>query len=203
MLFLLAGYEVELKELTGRGGRRAVVTRLSYWRAQVATTGETLHSRCEGIWAKHHEVRRPPSTTTTTDANSLRQRRHSGGRIIGYPRPQVVRDSAGPAADELPRILVAWVARTMGPGSRIQVVRRLPMGQLASEPRADCGRRDGRVHRLVLRRWARLGWDGDDPDYTAAREMTIQSCCTPHRCLHLCRSAPASKATSVTCPPCS
>jgi Sodium/hydrogen exchanger family len=26
MLFLLAGYEVELKELTGRGGRRAMVT---------------------------------------------------------------------------------------------------------------------------------------------------------------------------------
>src|SRR3954465_12724347 len=26
MLFLLAGYEVELKELTGRGGRRALVT---------------------------------------------------------------------------------------------------------------------------------------------------------------------------------
>jgi aminoglycoside phosphotransferase (APT) family kinase protein len=31
----------------------------------------------------------------------------------------------------------------------------------------------GRVHRLVLRRWARPGWDRDDPDYTAAREMTI------------------------------
>jgi hypothetical protein len=26
MLFLLAGYEIELKELTGRGGRRAFVT---------------------------------------------------------------------------------------------------------------------------------------------------------------------------------
>jgi Kef-type K+ transport system membrane component KefB len=26
MLFLLAGYEIELKELTGRGGRRALVT---------------------------------------------------------------------------------------------------------------------------------------------------------------------------------
>jgi hypothetical protein len=26
MLFLLAGYEIELKELTGHGGRRALVT---------------------------------------------------------------------------------------------------------------------------------------------------------------------------------
>jgi hypothetical protein len=32
---------------------------------------------------------------------------------------------------------------------------------------------DGRVHRLVLRRWARPDWDRDDPAYTAAREMTI------------------------------
>jgi aminoglycoside phosphotransferase (APT) family kinase protein len=32
---------------------------------------------------------------------------------------------------------------------------------------------DGRVHRLVLRRWARPGWDREDPDYTASREMTI------------------------------
>ena len=32
---------------------------------------------------------------------------------------------------------------------------------------------DGRVHRLVLRRWARPDWDCDDPDYTGAREMTI------------------------------
>lgn len=39
-----------------------------------------------------------------------------------------MRNSAGPAANRLPKNLVAWVARTMGRGSRIQVVRRLPMG---------------------------------------------------------------------------
>jgi hypothetical protein len=33
MLFLLAGYEIELKELTGRGGRRAFVTWLSWIRS--------------------------------------------------------------------------------------------------------------------------------------------------------------------------
>ena len=30
----------------------------SVWRAQVATTGGGLDSRCECIWAKHYEVRR-------------------------------------------------------------------------------------------------------------------------------------------------
>jgi hypothetical protein len=29
-----------------------------YWRAQVATAGGTLNSRCECIWAKHSEVSR-------------------------------------------------------------------------------------------------------------------------------------------------
>jgi hypothetical protein len=84
-----------------------------------------------------------------------------------------VRNSAGPAADELPKNLVGWVARTMGPGSRIQVVRRLPMGSWHLNHALTVVDGDGRVHRLVLRRWARLGWDRDDPDYTAAREMTI------------------------------
>ena len=84
-----------------------------------------------------------------------------------------MRNSAGPAAGELPKNLVAWVARTMGPGSRIQVVRRLPMGSWHLNHALTVVDGNGRVHRLVLRQWARLGWDRDDPDYTAAREMTI------------------------------
>jgi aminoglycoside phosphotransferase (APT) family kinase protein len=84
-----------------------------------------------------------------------------------------VRNSAETSADELPKNLVAWVARTLGPGSRIQVVRRLPMGSWHLNHALTVVDGDGRVHRLVLRRWARLGWDRDDPDYTAAREMTI------------------------------
>jgi len=84
-----------------------------------------------------------------------------------------VSSSAGPAADELPKNLVAWVARTMGPGSRIHVVRRLPMGSWHLNHALLVVDGDGRVHRLVLRRWARLGWDRDDPDYAAAREMTF------------------------------
>ena len=61
----------------------------------------------------------------------------------------------------------------MGPGSRIRVVRRLPMGSWHLNHALTVVDGDGRVHPLVLRRWARLGWDRDDPDYTAAREMTI------------------------------
>lgn len=83
-----------------------------------------------------------------------------------------MRNSAGPAADELPKQVVGWVARTMGPGSRIQVVRRLPMGSWHLNHALTVVDGGGRVHRLVLRRW-RLGWDRDDPDYNASREMTI------------------------------
>jgi putative transposase len=75
-----------------------------------------------------------------------------------------VRNSAGPAADELPKQVVSWVARTMGPGSRIQVVRRLPMGSWHLNHALTVVDGGGRVHRLVLRRWARPGWDRDDPD---------------------------------------
>lgn len=31
----------------------------------------------------------------------------------------------------------------------------------------------GQTHRQVLRRWARPGWDADDPDYTAEREVRV------------------------------
>jgi aminoglycoside phosphotransferase (APT) family kinase protein len=39
--------------------------------------------------------------------------------------------------------------------------------------------RHDRQHRLVLRRWARPGWDLDDPDYTAQREATILELLAP------------------------
>ncbi len=61
----------------------------------------------------------------------------------------------------------------MGPGSRIQIVRRLRMGGWHLNHALTVVDGDGWVHRLVLRRWARPDWDRDDPDYTASREMTI------------------------------
>jgi Phosphotransferase enzyme family len=51
-------------------------------------------------------------------------------------------------------------------------VRPLPSSWLANHAITVADRRDRR-HRLVLRRWARPGWDLDDPDYTAQREATI------------------------------
>jgi aminoglycoside phosphotransferase (APT) family kinase protein len=62
----------------------------------------------------------------------------------------------------------------MGAGSRLVSVRPLPSSWLANHALTlvDC---HDRHHRLVLRRWARPGWDLDDPDFTAQREATILS----------------------------
>jgi hypothetical protein len=72
--------------------------------------------------------------------------------------------SAGPAAIGLPKNLVRLAARAMGPGSRIQVVRRQPMGSWHLNHALTLV--GGRVHRLTLRWRAHPGWDRDDPDYT-------------------------------------
>jgi hypothetical protein len=103
------------------------------------------------------------------DANSLWQRRPRRRRMIGYPRQQVVRNSAETSADELPK--TSWTgspahdgAGKLHPG-RATVTTREP----APEPRADRGRpgRSG-PSSGVARRWARPGGDRDDTDYTAA-----------------------------------
>jgi aminoglycoside phosphotransferase (APT) family kinase protein len=60
----------------------------------------------------------------------------------------------------------------MGPGSRLISVRPLPSSWLANHA-ITVADHHGHHHRLVLRRWARPGWDLDDPDYTAQREATI------------------------------
>jgi hypothetical protein len=73
-----------------------------------------------------------------------------------------VRNSGEAFADELPQQVVAYAARRMGPGSRIQLVRRLPL-VCCHLIYASPGDGDGRVPRLMLGRWARPGWDRDDP----------------------------------------
>ncbi|HEV3496404.1 MAG TPA: phosphotransferase, partial [Actinomycetes bacterium] len=37
----------------------------------------------------------------------------------------------------------------------------------------------GALHRVALRRWARPGWDEDDPDFTAAREAAVLELLAP------------------------
>jgi aminoglycoside phosphotransferase (APT) family kinase protein len=82
----------------------------------------------------------------------------------------------GPATDPLrrrpPAQVLRWVCEVIGAGSGIVSVRPLASSWLANHAVTVADRHDRR-HRLVLRRWARPGWDLDDPDYTAQREATI------------------------------
>jgi aminoglycoside phosphotransferase (APT) family kinase protein len=82
----------------------------------------------------------------------------------------------GPGSDPLrqrpPSQALAWVVAAVGAGSRLLSVRPLPSSWLANHA-ITVADRHGHHHRLVLRRWARPGWDLDDPDYTAQREATI------------------------------
>ena len=84
--------------------------------------------------------------------------------------------TGGPRSDPLrrrpPSQALAWVVAVMGADSRLVSVRPLPSSWLANHA-ITVADRHGRQHRLVLRRWARPGWDLDDPDYTAQREATI------------------------------
>jgi aminoglycoside phosphotransferase (APT) family kinase protein len=73
----------------------------------------------------------------------------------------------------LPDRAVRWVSDALGPGGRIVAARRLRPGGWHVNHAVDVADRDGRVRRLVLRRWARPGWEADDPDYTVDREVRV------------------------------
>jgi aminoglycoside phosphotransferase (APT) family kinase protein len=73
----------------------------------------------------------------------------------------------------LPAPTVRWVAEAIGPGSRVTSARRLRPGGWHVNHAIDVTDGRGCVHRLVLRRWARPGWELDDPDYTAERELRV------------------------------
>src|SRR5215207_4797021 len=72
-----------------------------------------------------------------------------------------------PETDPAPRLLhrrppaaaLAWAAAPFGPGSRVVAVAPLASAWLANHA-VDVADAAGRVHRLVLRRWARLGRRG-------------------------------------------
>jgi aminoglycoside phosphotransferase (APT) family kinase protein len=72
-----------------------------------------------------------------------------------------------------PERTLRWVTESIGAGSRIVSLRRLsPGGWLANHALAVVDRH-GRRHRLVLRRWARPGWELEDPDFTADKEAAV------------------------------
>jgi aminoglycoside phosphotransferase (APT) family kinase protein len=77
-----------------------------------------------------------------------------------------------------PAAALAWAAAAFGPGGRVVGVRPLASAWLANHV-LEVVDAAGVVHRVVLRRWARPGWDEDDPDFTAAREAAILELLAP------------------------
>jgi len=73
----------------------------------------------------------------------------------------------------LPDRAAQWVADAIGSESRITSVRRLHLGGWHVNHAVTVIDRRGHMHRLVLRRWARPGWEVDDPDYTVERETRV------------------------------
>jgi aminoglycoside phosphotransferase (APT) family kinase protein len=65
------------------------------------------------------------------------------------------------------------VTDALGPGSRLLAARRLRPGSWHVNHAVEVACGDGHVRRLVLRRWARPGWEADDPDYTVGREVRV------------------------------
>jgi aminoglycoside phosphotransferase (APT) family kinase protein len=66
-----------------------------------------------------------------------------------------------------------WAAESVAHGSRIVSIRRLREGGWHANHALTVVDPVGTTHRLVLRRWARPGWEVDDPDFTAAREVAV------------------------------
>ena len=77
-----------------------------------------------------------------------------------------------------PAAALGWAAAAFGPGSRVVTVRPLGSAWLANHA-VDVADAAGAVHRVVLRRWARPGWDEEDPDFNAAREAAILELLAP------------------------
>jgi aminoglycoside phosphotransferase (APT) family kinase protein len=73
----------------------------------------------------------------------------------------------------LPDQAVSWVTGMIGAGSRIAWTRRLRRGSWHVNHAMNVIDSRGRTHRVVLRRWARPGWEDDDPDYTVEREVRV------------------------------
>ncbi|MGQ0805624.1 MAG: hypothetical protein ACT4PI_17410 [Actinomycetota bacterium] len=71
-----------------------------------------------------------------------------------------------------PGEVLQWVADSVGPGARVTAMRAMPSSWLANHA-VDVVDRRGATHELVLRRWARPGWELGDPEMTAAHEAGV------------------------------
>jgi aminoglycoside phosphotransferase (APT) family kinase protein len=81
----------------------------------------------------------------------------------------------------LPDAALRWVTAVVGRGSQVTSARRLRPGSWNINHALGVTDSSGRIHRLVLRRWARPGWAADDPDYTAGREARVLELLRPTR----------------------
>ena len=68
---------------------------------------------------------------------------------------------------------LAWVRDSIGPAARIVGVRPLLRSRWHANHVVRVVGADGSLRELVLRRWARPGWDIVDPDFDAAREAAV------------------------------
>jgi aminoglycoside phosphotransferase (APT) family kinase protein len=66
-----------------------------------------------------------------------------------------------------------WITSVFGAGSRITRLRPVREGLWHVNHALVVVDRQGRRYRLILRRWARQGWEVDDPDFTVDREVTV------------------------------
>ena len=69
-----------------------------------------------------------------------------------------------------PPAALRWVERSVGRGARVRSVRRFAEGGWHANHAVNV-ERDGRMYRLVLRRWDRPEWRIEDPGFTVEREM--------------------------------
>jgi len=90
-------------------------------------------------------------------------------KVPGVVQPDRVR---GLLRRRPPAAALRWAAAAVGAGSRVVRVRLLASSWLANHA-VDVADAAGGMHRLVLRRWARPGWEVDDPTLTAAREAAV------------------------------
>ncbi|MGH7777367.1 MAG: hypothetical protein ACREPI_09340 [Candidatus Dormibacterales bacterium] len=75
----------------------------------------------------------------------------------------------------LPDQAQQWVLSVLEPGSRVASVRLIPLGGWHVNHALYVLAPDGHSRWFVLRRWARPGWQTDDPDYTVERELRVLS----------------------------
>jgi hypothetical protein len=69
---------------------------------------------------------------------------------------------------------LAWAAAAaIGPGARVRGVASIVGGVAMAVDRLTIGDGSGPSRQFILRRWARPGWEVDDPDFTPAREAAV------------------------------